>query len=286
MMGIQKEVRKLSGSNVLAYICSMRTAQGYEQWGSSTQEERLDIVSRWHERKSELQSVRQKILEEGPDGQEVGRLSPKGFLQTRHLSFEERKRLQEKRRIRREQEKSKTYGDHGTRCSFCQKTYPHPHSDHMRLPQEDKEASGISGKAVHTRFEPAIRFSGAAASKGSLEEGLMIERALRATMSESQNSSPNEQEVLDRAIPNSAGQSGSDSGTEDDEDFQLAIKLSKAAYEENELKNKMEEDIVIEYIQKQSFAEDEYRTSMQDRQKDISSNAVVDGDLKSATGET
>jgi hypothetical protein len=280
MMGIQKEVRKFFGSNILAYICSMRTAQGYEQWGSSTQEERSDIINRWHERKSELQSVRQKILEEGPDGQEIGRLSPKGFLQTRHLSFEERKRLHEERRTRREKEKkSRTYGDQGARCPFCQKTSPHPHSDHVRLPQEDKEALGISGK-VSAKFGLGIRPSVAAASEGNLEEGLAI------GLLDSSGSS-NEQEATDRAVQaaDMARQNSSGSITEDDEDFQLAIKLSKAAYEENELKNKMEEDIVIEYIQKQSLAEGEYRMSMQDRQKGISSDAVVDGDSKSAIGE-
>src|ERR1700722_8084030 len=52
-MGIHKEALKLFGSSVLNYIISARTAQGYEHWKSSTQEERLDIISRWHQYKSE-----------------------------------------------------------------------------------------------------------------------------------------------------------------------------------------------------------------------------------------
>lgn len=101
-MGVHKEVRKMFGSSVLNYIITARTAQGFEEAQSATPEERLDILHRWTEHKSDYQSMKMAIQEQGgPEGQESGHLTPKGFMQTRHLSFEERKKLHDDRRVRR-----------------------------------------------------------------------------------------------------------------------------------------------------------------------------------------
>src|SRR5687768_4316527 len=111
-MGIHKEVRKLFGSSVLNYIISARTAQGFEDAKSATAEERRDVLARWKLHKDEYQSEKQKIMEHGgPEGQESGRLTPTGFLQTRHMSFEERKRLHEERKLKREAEARKVQNE-------------------------------------------------------------------------------------------------------------------------------------------------------------------------------
>ncbi|EMC98969.1 glycosyltransferase family 1 protein [Baudoinia panamericana UAMH 10762] len=49
MKGVYKEMQKIWGSSVQNYIIAARTAQGYEEWTASTEEERGSIVRRWQE---------------------------------------------------------------------------------------------------------------------------------------------------------------------------------------------------------------------------------------------
>jgi hypothetical protein len=331
-MGIHKEVRKLFGSSVLNYIISARTAQGYDHWKTSTQEERLDIINRWNEHKSELQSERQRVLEEGPDGQETGHLSPKGFLQTRHLSFEERKKLHEDRQVKREQTKNKTYGEKTTKCPFCRRAAPHKHNDNHHL--DDTETSSLSTTDVdHAEFEQAIKASVAATSRGNPAEDLMIERAIRASVRELQRpegSALSEQEALDRAIKTSVAEAASEralssndgtlspsdpeftailekslqqslhdslqrAGPEkpaqidpdtEDEEVKRAIEASKIAHEEHLSRTKTEEEIVMEYVKRQSLVEEEHNKSLQKKQSNTQDSAEDDSDLKRALEES
>jgi hypothetical protein len=326
-MGIHKEVRKLFGSSVLNYIISARTALGYEQWKSSTKEERLDIISRWHEHKEELQSTRQKILEEGPEGQESGRLSPRGFLQTRHLSFDERKKLHEDRKARREEERTKIYGEHGSRCPFCSHSSAHRHPEAI-----SPTTTRSSFEPEHEDFEQAIRESVAATSRGNPEEDATIERAIRASVKELQRSGGsnlNEHDAMDRAIQasiaeanrnrataNPAGSSMSDAEfdaileksiqqslidsrnaeatvepdiyVDDDDELKLAIQESKTAHEKQVLeKEKTEEEIVLDYVKKQSLAEEAHRQAVQGKQKaPVETTDDHDDDLKRAIEES
>ena len=334
-MGIHKEVRKAFGASVQNYIIAARTAQVYEHWKSSTQEERLDIIQRWYENKAQLQSERQKILEEGPDGQGTGHLSPRGFLQTRHLSFDERKKLHEERKARREQEKNKVYGERGSSCPFCRKLTPHQHH-RQSLDGNDILNSNMAADTQNPDFEEAIKASVAATSRGNPEEDLMIERAIRASIRELQQpggSGPalSEQEALDRAIQASVAEATrgrthntekpslsssdadydaalekcikeslllsqqnsrtGDSGTlvvdsDDDEDVKRAIKASKAINEEHLSKVKTEEEIVLEYVKRQSLAEEEHRKALQKRQNGSQLPGEEDSDLKKAIEES
>ena len=47
MKGVHKEVQKLFGSNVQNYIIASRTAQGYDEWLQSSDEEKQDVIVRW-----------------------------------------------------------------------------------------------------------------------------------------------------------------------------------------------------------------------------------------------
>ncbi|XPS92783.1 hypothetical protein M3J09_002162 [Ascochyta lentis] len=47
MKGVHKEVQKLYGNNVQSYIITSRTAQGYEEWLQSSDEEKQDIIVQW-----------------------------------------------------------------------------------------------------------------------------------------------------------------------------------------------------------------------------------------------
>lgn len=47
MKGVHKEMQKLFGSNVQNYIVASRVAQGYEEWLQSSDAEKQDIIDRW-----------------------------------------------------------------------------------------------------------------------------------------------------------------------------------------------------------------------------------------------
>lgn len=288
------------GSSVLNYMISARTAQGYEDFQNSTAQERREIILRWKENKSELQSPKQTIYElGGPEGQESGRLSPKGFMQTRHLSFEERKRLSEERKAKREAERNKVQSKDGRRsCPFCRRDKPHTHAP--RPLQDTPYVNVLAEEETNLEFEQAIHDSVAATSRGNPEEDAMIERAIRASVRElqrSQGSQLTSQEALDRAIQASIAEANrgrsareehpsqiSDEDAEhqallekaiqeslalhqskseavdgvpgdDEEELKLAIQKSK----EELSRAKTEEEIVLEYVKKQSLAEEEHR---------------------------
>jgi hypothetical protein len=206
-MGIHKEVRKLFGSSVLNYMISARTAQGYEDAKTATPLERQDILNRWIEHKSEYQNSKQKFQESGlPEGHESGRLTPTGFLQTRHLSFEERKKLHVDRKKYREEERIRIHGENH-RCPFCRRTEPHTHT-----PRRVQTTPSVVHSVSETdQFEQAIHASVAATSRGNAEEDMIIERAIRASVRElvsSQGASLSDQEAVNRAIQASIAEAG------------------------------------------------------------------------------
>jgi hypothetical protein len=246
-MGIHKEVRKIFGSSVLNYMISARTAQGFEEYKDSTLAERTDIINRWREHKAEYQNSKQRLIEtRRPEGQDTGRLSPRGFLQTRHLSFEERKKLHEERKAKREEERHKVHSKDGRRsCPFCSRCNPHTHTP--RAVQQSpvvldspREVADGSAEEQNVDFENAIRASVAATSRGNAEEDLMIERAIRASVKELQKAggSTNDSEALNRAIQASIAEASRRHSNEDpslinmtDENAEHQVLLEKAIQE-------------------------------------------------------
>ncbi|KAK6612993.1 glycosyltransferase family 28 domain-containing protein [Botrytis cinerea] len=348
-MGIHKEVRKLFGSSVLNYIIAARTAQGFEDAQKCSREERLDIIQRWTEHKREYQNDKQKIQEEGPDGQGTGHLSPKGFFQTRHLTFDERKKLHEERKAKRDEESRQGGNGLHSRCpmGLCRRTTVHTHSsDELRdSPVINVNPPTRNTSNVQSDFEEAIQASVAATSRGNIEEDLMIERAIRASVAElqgGQKAGLSDQEVMDRAIRASVVASqeqsgrgnreeedreheeqlaraiqeslkgyridgarekdgGSDEGSgsgggfiemrseesEDDEDLQRVLRESREEHEkslafkgkENEKRDggaggMTEEEIVLEYIKKQSLQEEAHRNTREENERKEAEKAV------------
>jgi hypothetical protein len=335
-MGIHKEVRKVFGSSVLNYMISARTAQGYEDFRASTPQERADIIMCWKQHKADFQSQKQNLMETGgPDGQESGHLSPKGFLQTRHLSFDERKRLHEERKARRIADREKIQSKDGHRnCPFCRRSYPHSHKP--RDVQESAVVHDGHHDDANIEFENAIHASVQATSRGDPDEDMVIERAIRASVRELQKSSDStitDQEALNRAIQASIAESNrsraskpanpitmtddeqehqillekaiqeslanyqlhSSQATEDNE-FKLALQMSKEAHPPPEVnsdededvksaiqkskdelhKTKTEEEIVLEYVKKQSLIEAEHKKAMTGKQKEAEVSSEAD----------
>jgi hypothetical protein len=387
-MGIHKEVRKMFGSSVLNYMISARTSQGFEDYKSSSLEERNDIITRWREHKAEYQNSKQKLVEtRRPEGQDSGRLSPRGFLQTRHLSFEERKQLHAERKAKREEERHKVHSKDGRRsCPFCSRCHPHTHTPRevqqspivLAAPNEVVEGSV---EEQNLEFEHAIHASVAATSRGNAEEDMMIERAIRASVKELQKSGSNtndsdslnraiqasiaeasrrrssanpepsaitdeedkkHQALLEKAIQESLAQyqlpshSAADSDvdtdddeaiktaiaksketlhiddfnseddenirqaiqkskeippeaevdTDDDEDVKLALEKSKSEHMENMTKAQTEEQIVLEYVKKQSLAEEEHKQKVSGKAKEAGESEADEEALKRAIEES
>jgi len=337
-MGINKEIKKLFGSSVTNYVISARTAQGFEDAKNATAEERRDVLSRWNLHKDEYQSEKQKIVEHGgPEGQDTGHLTPKGFMQTRHLSFDERKKLHGKRKAKREEEARKVHGDKDhPMCPFCRRKNSHTHTprEEPHLLPED-----VADHDHDEEFEQAIKASVAATSRGNADEDAMIERAIRASVRElysAQESSGSDHDALNRAIQASIAEAeahrreaqqlssphdekrelseeeaehqaaleraiqesllqyqlkvhdhegeaedededvrraiqmskelniakGKDvASIDDDDDFKLALQKSKESAE----KEKNEEDVVLEYVKKQSLLEGKMKESVPDK---------------------
>lgn len=63
MKGVHKEVQKLFGANVQSYIVASRTSQGYEEWLQSSDAEKEDVISRW--------KLVQKYLKKKGDGDTI-----------------------------------------------------------------------------------------------------------------------------------------------------------------------------------------------------------------------
>ena len=217
-MGIHRQIRTMYGSSVQNYIISARTAQGHEQWKEASQEESDAIIKRWQKHKGELQSEKMKMKEEGgPDGQKDGCLSPRGFMQTRHLSFDERKKLYEQRKDKRKLERGRSYGGAHLKCPHCHNTEPHQHSEED-TGSTSAPVPSTSGQVIpqvvepadEEEFERAIQASIKATSKGNPEEDRVIERAIRASVRELQahQAQLSEEEALQRAIKASIDEAG------------------------------------------------------------------------------
>ena len=58
MKGIYKEMKLHSGSSVQNYIIASRTAQGFDEYRQSTEQERRDVVERWKQMQGDIKKKR------------------------------------------------------------------------------------------------------------------------------------------------------------------------------------------------------------------------------------
>lgn len=181
------------GASVQAYIISARTAQGYEQWRTSSKEEQQYIISRW-------KGIKSKPAESSRHDSGKGKQDPN----------------------------VRSSGD-GSQA----------HSANL---DEDEEA-----------LRRAIEASIAHASGTNTDDA----------------SEADQKAALEAAIQRSLSDpKGSSSSTNANEDAEEAEQLKRAIeesmrYHDRDLSaTKTDEDIVMEYIKKQSLAEEEHRQSM------------------------
>ena len=183
--GIYKELQKQTGPSTNNYIMAARTAQGFEDLKTSSQEERLEIIDRWKSMQDDIRKARLSFAEET-------RESMTEFKVKKQRTIEEYKRqLKEKKESKEMQKKDQAQA----------RSHPHglmPHLLHSRTfpgtPAKDGQ---------HPDFEEAIRSSVAATSKGDAEQDEMIERAIRASVKElvaAHHDDANEDDAYHRAI--------------------------------------------------------------------------------------
>ena len=163
--GIYKELQKHLGSSVQNYIVAARTAQGYDEWHNASQEDRLNVVSRWQSIQVEIEKEKQ--------------LARHGSFHGRHCylktTIEARKKSSAEKRKEKKNAKGNTSED----------AIPELHASHplVKRSQKFQESNSTHDGA---NFEEAIRASVSATSRGNPEEDQMIERAIRASVKELQ----------------------------------------------------------------------------------------------------
>ena len=331
--GIYKELRKHLGASDQNYIIAARTAQGYDDWGRSSEEDRLDAVRKWHDIQLELSKEKHQVkVHKTPP--------PCRFLKTRHMSHDDGKKTAHDKKARNKFNVSKQSDSNSPEIGAV----PAP----LQHAQTYPRASSFHSDPAE--FEQAIQLSVAATSKGNPEEDDLVEKAIRASVAELQQASKegDDEKALKRAIQASVAEAArnkkdstdyseqlhsalyrsiqqrpalarrsthiadldfDDSGvdTEDDENIKFALESSKQLqhtrqrdqelervlddskklHEEHKKgleKQMTEEEIVVEYVKKQSLAEEKYRDSMKsEHQKSVSQKDKLGKTLERAT---
>ena len=287
------------GSSVQNYIIAARTAQGFDDWRTSTPEERRIVISHWHTVQVEL--GKQKTMSR------------------RHRSENKRKQKQDKA-AKPPTSESATVLSH---AQTPKESFPTSSKDGDLEEAIRKSAAATSkgNPAEDKLVEQAIRASVAELRLNS-EEGNSddaVQRALRASVPEAAQAQQNRTGAqsydstdgasdsngrLDASLRMSMqrdhyqeensghqlGETGDDSGidTDDDEYVKAALEDSKLAFtspsavevdgdllwaieqsklsqqtrEQAESRRRVEEEIVLEYIKKQSLEEEQYRQSL------------------------
>ena len=190
-----------------------------------------------------------------------------------------------------------TIGRQKKHCDYCpldhDSDYHLQHKSALSTVSHPAELPGSEGKTpeqVHAEYEEAIKKSVAATSRGDPEEDAMVERALRASVKELQQqqqsgivsaghgSEPQEagahrgddhDEELQRALTQSAEEhhrkqnqttNGGHNDHDDDNDADLQRAVTESQRHADDVhRQKTEEEIVMEYVKKQSLAEEEAR---------------------------
>lgn len=247
-----------------------------------------------------------------------------GFWNTRHLSLEERRKLHEEKEEWRRRKREQAAGvspspeppedpgmEQAIRDSVNQTSRGDPNEDAMieaqirssvkemrRIADEQRrqEQQRQLGDWKHRPSEPSAppawmdeKKGGAGAEDITDEEfeALIAEAARRSVMAQGQYGS--EDEDLERALQESQGATMVESGA--DEELRKAMEESERAHKEDLARRtteRSEEEVIMEYVKKQSLAEEEFRRlKAQGKQPATSQGGdEEDEDLKKAIEES
>ncbi|KAF0645288.1 hypothetical protein FPSE5266_00805 [Fusarium pseudograminearum] len=171
MQGVDAEITRYFSKSVLNYIVSSRAVQGQHEMQEATPGERNDVVQRWNNFASDLDKFyrwkkKEKVAGKRPEGSQqdsseaVLERPQTGWLHTRNLSFEKRKKL---------------HAD--------KEAWERASSD---TPVPESKSSGASAIQMHSsedeELEKAIRASIQETSRGNAEEDAQVEAAMRESI--------------------------------------------------------------------------------------------------------
>ncbi|KAI4691013.1 uncharacterized protein J4E88_002490 [Alternaria novae-zelandiae] len=270
MKGVHKEVQKRFGSSVQTYIVTSRTAQGYQEWVLSGEEEREDVVERWGliqkylKRKDGLGEMMKDVLDAQRKGK-VGDESTADSVRSADASIQDLESAtltSEYNSYTMDTEPEVPLGAAETGGSIDQ-----PVQNELRA---DAEADS-SGELLQAMASSEVE------AQQHLREALEYEKQLKQAMAQSrqeqcQMNEDNEWEDLDReragtseqmAASMSNGLLGAQrppsydpghlGGTTQDV-FQAQHRGEKT------MEEKTEEEIVMEYVKKQSLLEEHHQS--------------------------
>ncbi|KAK3394228.1 glycosyltransferase family 28 domain-containing protein [Podospora didyma] len=184
MQGIHAEVRNMFSKSSLNYIITSRVLQGNGDLAASTAAEQMDILMRWQTHKDDLKGLfqlKQKAAAEAaaqqqnPGGAATtasdtrdGPPPKTGWLHTRHLSIDERRKLHaEKEAWKKRQAEQRSTG-------------------RLDIPTNPPSSTASSSTPVidEEEFERSIRAAVQQTSRGDQDEDARVEAAIRASVAE------------------------------------------------------------------------------------------------------
>ncbi|RTE79925.1 hypothetical protein BHE90_005567 [Fusarium euwallaceae] len=329
MQGVHAEINKFFTKSVHNYIVSSRAVQGQHEMMESTPEERDDVAKRWNNVKFDLKNFyamkrKEKVAGKLPadsrptsGGTDSTFDRPRtGWLHTRKLSFDERKKLHAEKEAWKRGYVDATIPppttsdsssiqtslsedaelERAIRASVLETSHGNAEEDAMieaairesvkavRQKVESEQAPPlplkdpsifedqdyqITDEEYQSLIEQAIQQSLAADAQLPQESGFVeldvdtaVSRPTPLAQQKPQPQPPNDEDVeLQRAIEESKNPPPLPPRDNDDEELDRAIAASKEAMAE-EASQRTEEEIVMEYVKKQSLAEEEYRQKM------------------------
>ena len=227
-------------------------AQGYEDRQNSTSEERANIIAVWKGAHVELQRNGKKYNKASAPASDQysaqGDL-PTGFEKTRHLSWDERKKLAEEKQRRKKdpkggpspvkEEKAKA------KCRFCSFDHPDDIEHTFTFPAPADADTDLQD------YEIAIQRSVEATSTGDPEEDRMIARALRASMAELQSAqhSGTPESAYERAVAASVAEANRARAELKAEDTEKHAPSATVEDDDQELSRALKESIALHQSQ-------------------------------------
>ena len=273
------------------YIVAARTAQGYDEWHRSSREERVNVVKNWHTLQIELAKEKQHIRHGSLHG-------PQNYIKTHHLNHKESQRIAaEKNQTKPPRRNSKqsplvqtTSSDKGEfeeaiQASIAATSQGNPDEDRVieqaiRASIRELQADGKDGddsdalqRAIQASVAEAARARGSSSDDGADQDRSLTDALHRSLTQEEPHPlvhtnfddsgvDTDDDENIKAAIRYSTAPTANDAS--ESSDLEKAMKHSKEDYEEHTRqlsKAKTEEDIVLDYVKRQSLLEDQLKTS-------------------------
>ncbi|KAF2486063.1 putative glucosyl/glucuronosyl transferase [Neohortaea acidophila] len=283
MKGAWKEVEKMFGGNVQNYIIASRVAQGYEEWRQSTEAERQDVIVRWklirkYVKKRQSVDVIRDILEaqrtRDPSGGSLARGGVQSSLRSPTMASEPLPRptdISERLQQLDQATAPRDSEEDADVMRAIQEAVSQLQSQRQEVSEGPTDHADVPRTLVNHQAEPKRLSSEAADYDGHPTRAVTSSTTEQRLSSDSEPKSTmglddEEEEEFERAaaaagestgVPRSPPyDSGHLSGTKQSE-FEAQ---QERQHGEKTREEKTEEEIVMEYIKKQSLLELQHRS--------------------------